>query len=64
VQLVENTIKDSYIFDFLSLWDEYKEKDLEANLLKNLEKFILELEFDLLLFEGNLIWKLNRKIIF
>ena len=43
VQLVENTIKDSYIFDFLSLWDEYKERDLEANLLKNLEKFILEL---------------------
>ncbi len=43
VQLVENTIKDSYIFDFLSLWDEYKERDLDANLLKNLEKFILEL---------------------
>ncbi len=43
VQLVENTIKDSYIFDFLSLWDEYKERDLESNLLKNLEKFILEL---------------------
>ncbi len=42
-QLVENTIKDSYIFDFLSLWDEYKERDLESNLLKNLEKFILEL---------------------
>lgn len=43
LQIVENTIKDSYIFDFLSLWDEYKERELEANLLQNLKKFILEL---------------------
>jgi len=43
LELVQNTIKDSYIFDFLSLWDEYKERDLEVNLLKNLKKFILEL---------------------
>jgi len=43
VQLVENTIKDSYIFDFLSLGDEYKERELEAELIQNLKKFILEL---------------------
>ncbi len=43
LEIVENTIKDSYIFDFLSLWDEYKERDLEANLLNNLKKIILEL---------------------
>jgi predicted nuclease of restriction endonuclease-like (RecB) superfamily len=42
-QLVENTIKDSYIFDFLSLGDEYKERELEAELIQNLKKFILEL---------------------
>ena len=43
LELVQNTIKDSYIFDFLSLWDEYKERELESELLKNLKKFILEL---------------------
>ena len=43
IELIQNTIKDSYIFDFLSLWDEYKERDLESNLLKNLKIFILEL---------------------
>lgn len=43
LQLVENTIKEDYIFDFLSLWEEYKERELEANLIKNLKDFILEL---------------------
>lgn len=43
LQIIENTIKDSYVFDFLSLWDEYKERNLESNLLQNLKKFILEL---------------------
>jgi len=42
-QIVENTIKDSYIFDFLSLWDEYKEREMEVELIKNFKKFILEL---------------------
>ncbi|MDQ7010105.1 MAG: PDDEXK nuclease domain-containing protein [Candidatus Gracilibacteria bacterium] len=43
LQIIKNTIKDSYIFDFLSLGDEYKERELEADLLQNLKKFILEL---------------------
>ena len=43
LQIIENTIKDSYIFDFLSLWDEYKERELEADLIKNMKQFILEL---------------------
>ena len=42
-QMIENTIKDSYIFDFLSLWEEYKERELEAWLIKNFKEFILEL---------------------
>lgn len=42
-QWVENIIKEDYIFDFLSLWDEYKERQLEAELIKNLKDFILEL---------------------
>lgn len=43
IQLVENVIKEDYIFDFLSLWQEYKERQLEAELIKNLKDFILEL---------------------
>lgn len=42
-QLVENIIKEDYVFDFLSLWQEYKERQLEAELIKNLKDFILEL---------------------
>ncbi len=42
-QLVENIIKEDYVFDFLSLWEEYKERQLEAELIKNLKDFILEL---------------------
>lgn len=42
-EMITNTIKDSYIFDFLSLGDEYKERELEAELIKNLKNFILEL---------------------
>ncbi len=42
-QLVENIVKDDYVFDFLSLWQEYKERQLEAELIKNLKDFILEL---------------------
>ena len=43
LQIVQNIIKEDYIFDFLSLWEEYKERDLEASLIKNLWNFILEL---------------------
>lgn len=42
-KIVKNTLKDSYIFDFLSLWEEHSEKELEQNLLENFKKFILEL---------------------
>jgi predicted nuclease of restriction endonuclease-like (RecB) superfamily len=38
-----NTFKDPYILDFLGLKDGYLEKDLEAAILKDLERFILEI---------------------
>ncbi|HQQ02405.1 MAG TPA: PDDEXK nuclease domain-containing protein [Bacteroidales bacterium] len=38
-----NVFKDPYLLDFLGLKDEYLEKDLENAILKELEKFILEL---------------------
>jgi predicted nuclease of restriction endonuclease-like (RecB) superfamily len=37
-----NAFKDPYLFDILGLRDEYLESDLEAAILKELEKFILE----------------------
>lgn len=37
-----DTFKDPYIFDILGLKDEYLEADLEAAILRELEKFILE----------------------
>jgi len=37
-----NTFKDPYLFDILGLKEEYLESDLEAAILRELEKFILE----------------------
>uniref|UniRef100_UPI0036D89F0B PDDEXK nuclease domain-containing protein n=1 Tax=Photorhabdus sp. RM322S TaxID=3342825 RepID=UPI0036D89F0B len=42
-ELVQQTLKDPYIFDFLTLADPFKERELEMELLKHLEKFLLEL---------------------
>jgi predicted nuclease of restriction endonuclease-like (RecB) superfamily len=41
--LAKELMKDPYKFDFLNLYDEYKERDLENALLDNLTKFLLEL---------------------
>ena len=38
-----NTFKDPYILDFLGLKDDYLERDLETTILKELERFILEI---------------------
>ena len=35
--------RDPYFLDFLGLKDQYAEKDLEAAILRDLERFILEL---------------------
>ncbi len=42
-ELVQQTLKDPYIFDFLTLSEPFKERELETELLKHLEKFLLEL---------------------
>jgi predicted nuclease of restriction endonuclease-like (RecB) superfamily len=41
--LPENFFKDPYIFEFLDLPDGHSEKDLEKALIRNLQKFILEI---------------------
>lgn len=41
--LAQQTLKDPYIFDFLSMTENYKERDLENQLIAHISKFILEL---------------------
>lgn len=41
--LAQQTIKDPYIFDFLTLAIPYREKDIENQLIKHVSKFLLEL---------------------
>jgi len=39
-------VKDNYIFDFLELAEDYKERELELGLIMNIRKFLLEMGGD------------------
>ena len=41
--LAEQTIKDPYVFDFLTLNKNHIERELEAGLVKHIQKFLIEL---------------------
>lgn len=41
--LAQQTLKDPYIFDFLTLEEPFHERELETELIRHLEKFLLEL---------------------
>ncbi|MEY3243198.1 MAG: hypothetical protein RIR11_4637 [Bacteroidota bacterium] len=41
--LVKQMLKDPYIFDFFTLTERFDERELETELIKHLEKFLLEL---------------------
>ncbi len=41
--LAQQTLKDPYLFDFLTLDTQYREKDIENQLIKHVSKFLLEL---------------------
>ena len=41
--MAQQSLKDPYIFDFLSLYDEYVEHDLEQGLIEHVQQFLLEL---------------------
>lgn len=41
--MAKQTLKDPYIFDFLTIDPEFREKELETGLINHLEKFLLEL---------------------
>jgi predicted nuclease of restriction endonuclease-like (RecB) superfamily len=42
-ELVKQTLKDPYIFDFLNLSENFKERELENALIDNIQKFLIEL---------------------
>ncbi|MFN7588866.1 MAG: YhcG family protein [Planctomycetota bacterium] len=41
--LAQQTLKDPYVFDFLTLAEPYQERELETELVRHLERFLLEL---------------------
>ena len=41
--LVQQALKDPYIFDFLTLTEPFQERELETELVRHLERFLLEL---------------------
>jgi len=41
--LAKQSLKDPYIFDFLTLEETFRERELEVSLIQHLEKFLLEL---------------------
>ncbi len=41
--LVQQALKDPYVFDFLTLEEPFHERELETGLVRHLEKFLLEL---------------------
>lgn len=42
-ELAQQTLKDPYIFDFMTISQPYKERDIENELIKHITKFLLEL---------------------
>ena len=42
-ELARQSLKDPYIFDFLTLTEPFHERELETELVRHLEKFLLEL---------------------
>ncbi len=42
-KLVQEALKDPYIFDFMTLEEPFHERELETELIRHLEKFLLEL---------------------
>lgn len=41
--LVQQSFKDPYLFDFLTIEKPFRERELELNLIKHMEKFLIEL---------------------
>jgi len=42
-ELVQQSFKDPYLFDFITMAEPFRERELELNLVKHMENFLLEL---------------------
>jgi len=42
-EFVQQSFKDPYLFDFITMSEPFRERELELNLVKHMEKFLLEL---------------------
>ncbi|PWK80445.1 putative nuclease of restriction endonuclease-like (RecB) superfamily [Mucilaginibacter oryzae] len=56
--LVKETLKDPYIFDFITIAQPFTERELETELVKHVEKFLLELGAGFAFLAGNTNWLL------
>lgn len=54
--LVQQTLKDPYLFDFLTLEEPFHERELESGLVAHLEKFLLELGQGFASSAANITW--------
>lgn len=55
---VKSILKDPYLFDMLTFKDKFDERDIELGLVKEVEKFLLEMGVQALhLWAGSIIWK-------
>jgi YhcG PDDEXK nuclease domain len=63
-QDVTNVFKDTYIFEFLNLPDDFSEKDLKKALIKQLKKFILELGSDFIFIDEEFRVQVGKKDFF
>ncbi len=48
--LAEQSLKDPYVFDFLSLTNDYHERELEQGLVKHITQFEISLESEVVIF--------------
>lgn len=60
-ELAVQTLKDPYLFDFLTLAEEYKEKDIEDELVKHITKFLLELRSGIYFCRKTISFRNRRK---
>ena len=54
--LAQQTLKDPYIFDFMTLEEPFHERELETGLIKHLEQFLIELGQGFALFINQLVY--------
>jgi predicted nuclease of restriction endonuclease-like (RecB) superfamily len=62
--LAQQTLKDPYVFDFLQLAEDYKERDIENQLIQHVTRFLLELGKGFAFVGKQYLLRLNEKEYF